>query len=205
MSICLSWRRLADTAVLRCLNLNHCSLCETWVFSLPPISQAVIPWMHPELANKHLGPLSACLWSTLQPLRSASNGSLRIQMTEHSETSWTLFSRRRAVFAAWGFVAVNWYFHCTHRVFIFIVFVILYLGRSLWIGLEVKWEGRHNSGCVKCNQDDTVQFQRQGPSGILVGSGQRHMFYYFTSCFTWHDLPYIHYLPHRFLTYIKTL
>lgn len=95
-------------------------------------------------------------------------------MTEHREKSWTVVLGR-----------------CRTRIsgseLIFIVHTKDGFFCSVCCQLTVaplKWEDRHNRGCVTCDQDGTVQYWFQGPLGIKLRSGQRHMFYYFILCFT---------------------
>ena len=151
MPICPSWHWTPHSAVECCSHHIHCSLYESWDLSL--FSKDHLNASGPAPADQtcriSVCPLSFCLW------RNTSNRSLMIRRRERSEAA-----------AAWqhmvrgphrGLVAVDWYFHCTQRDFIF-----------LQIHCEWHWSGGGRGtmrGVSDVIKNDTVQFCFQGATG----------------------------------------
>lgn len=159
--------------------------------------------MHPAPAIRPLGSLCVPCHSVfeliLQPLSSASHRSSRIQATERLELRGSIWwMLPQGAQRQWIDIST------AHTEFFFC---------SLFCRFTVNAAlNRHNRGCVSCDQHDKVQFRFGGPLGVELGSGQRHMFYYFIMCLTWHKHPhppceskvfYFFCVPFLFLANIK--
>lgn len=160
---------------LCCLNLNHCSLCEFWdvpqVFPRPSHDCLDTSATGEQIPGIDTRPLSFCLWSALLAFAIASHRSVR------TCDDWTQTKRGSGFVTAWrarcSELALSLHTH-TPSCF------LTCSADSVWIQAVSMSEWRHNRGRVSCYKHDTVWFWCGGPLGFELGSGQRHIFDYFS-------------------------